>query len=243
MKKTLALILALTLCLSLAACVRSPAVPTAEAPASTAVPPKTDTEAPATEAPVTVAPTGAQEASLTHGTVDGNTYSNETLNIRFTVPEGWSFFTEEQIAAQNNLTVEMFEGTYAGEAVRQAGQLIDMVASKGDGSSANLVIQEAQALMTLYTDRQLFEIMQDTIKSQFENSGVELQTYEVLDLPAMGEDHAALHVVVNMSGFEVSQYQIWLRENPDYFGILSITSMDPELEPQTLLEGLARLHE
>ena len=210
--------------------------------APTGAPTEAPTEAPVTEAP-TEAPTEPAGSRLAHGTVDGNTYTNETLNIKFTIPEGWIFYTEEQIAAQTNFTMEMFEGTDAAEALRQAGQLIDMMASKGDGSNANLVIQESSSIMSLYSDKQLFELLKDTIAAQFENSGMEMATYEVLDLPALGEEHAALHLVIKMSGVEVSQYQIWLRDNPDYYGVLSVTSMDPEMEPQTLLDGLSRLHD
>ncbi len=266
MKPVLTAFLALCLLLSLTACAslalpstvvepetkaQETKAPETEAPApeteapTEAPAPETEapTEAPApeTEAP-TEAPTEEPAVGLTHGTVEGNSYTNETLNIRFTLPKGWVFYTEEQIAAQNNITVDMFQGTDVAEALQTNGQLIDMVASTSDGSNTNLVIQPAQELLSFYTDKQLFELMRETITTQFESAGMELKEYEILDVPALGKDQAALRMVVTMSGIEMTQYQIWLRENPDYLGVLTVTSMT-ELDAESLFDGLSRLHD
>ena len=218
-------------------------VPETEAPTE-ALAPETEapTEAPAPETDTpTEAPTEEPAVGLTHGTVEGNSYINETLNIRLTLPEGWIFYTEEQIAAQNNITVDMFQGTDVAEALQTIGQFIDMVASTSDGSNTNLVIQPAQELLSLYTDKQLFELMQETISTQFESAGVELKEYEILDFPALGKDQAALRMVFTMAGIEMTQYQIWLRENPDYLAILSVTSAT-QLDAESFFDGLSRLH-
>lgn len=235
MKRTLALILALVLCLSLTACVPVLPVPTTAQP-ETAAPTAAPTEA-ATEAPAT---TEAQETALAHGIVEGNTYTNETLNFKFTVPEGWIFYTEDQIAAQNNLTVEMFEGTAAADALKQNGQLIDMMAAKLDGSNASLVIQPAQAMMAIYSDKQLFELLEETYKAQFKSSGLEIKEYEVVEMPALGTEKSALRLVLEMSGVEMTEYQVWLRDNPDYYGVLTITTM-ADTEPEALMEGISNI--
>lgn len=237
MKKTLALILAVALCLSLTACVVNapvPELPSSETPVST----QARTEPPATEAPTEEAGT----PSL-HGVVEGNTYTNELLNFRITLPEGWVFYTEEQIAAQNNISAELFEGSDIAETIKEAGQMVDMMAVKGDGSNANLVIQPAQAVMNVYTDKQIFDLLEPTYKAQFSSSGMEIKEYETVEMPVLGQDRAALRIVIEMSGIQMTEYQIWLRDNPDYYGVLTVTSTENTASnTEALLEGVATIY-
>lgn len=245
MKKMLALTLALALCLSLTACTFKVSVPSLDNKETTAATePKTEapaTEAPSTEAPETEAPTEGEETVSIHGTVEGNTYTNKTLNVKFTVPDGWSFYTDEQIAEQNNQSAELFEGTDLAEAIKTAGQLVDMMAAKGDGSNANLVIQPAQAIMSTYTDKQIFELLEENYKAQFGSSGMEIKEYETVEMPALGEDRAALRMVIEMAGFQMTEYQIWLRDSEEYYGILTLTLLD-EADAEPLVEGISSLN-
>ena len=136
----------------------------------------------------------------------------------------------------------MFEGTDIAEVVRTGGQLIDMAATRADGSNANLVIQPSQAVLSLYTDQELFEMLENSFTSQYAAAGMEVVSYEILDVPALGEGKAALHIGVKMSSIEMAQYQVWLRDNPDFYGVLTITSKSNDLKPETVLEGLSSLH-
>ncbi len=103
------------------------------APAQTTVQTPSDTDAPETDAPETEAPetdapipvttaapapdtTAAPQTGLNHGVIEGNAYLNETLNLRIACPEGFSFYTEEQLAAQNSLTADLLEQTDISEA-------------------------------------------------------------------------------------------------------------------------------
>ena len=90
MKRLFALILALVLCLSLTACSGSlslgrPTAPASEAPAQSA----------ASTEPKTEAPTESAKPEGIHGIIEGNTYTNDALNFKFTLPEGWIYYTDE----------------------------------------------------------------------------------------------------------------------------------------------------
>lgn len=211
---------------------------TAEPVASTAAPTSAPTEAP-TETP---APTEALEPkALTHGTVEGNTYVNESLNFKFTVPDDWTFYSKEQIVQQNNIAVEMFDGTSIADMIGASGQMLDMMAFGPDNSNVNLIIQPAQAIMAAFTDRQLFEMLEDSYKIQFQSAGMEIKEYEVIDVPSLGEDSVALRMLLVMSGIEMTEYQIWLRDNPDYCGVFTVTTLG-KTETTSLLDGVSSVN-
>ncbi len=236
MKKLFALTLALVLCLSLTACSGSlslgrPTAPASEAPAQSTAPTEPKTEA----------PTESAKPEGIHGIIEGNTYTNDALNFKFTLPEGWIYYTDEQMAAQNNLSVEMFKDTDTAEAIKTAGQLMDMMATKSDGSNVNLVIQPAQVQMSTFTDKQLFDLLQENYKAQFASSGLEIKEYGTVDLPALGKDRSALRMVIEMSGVEMIEHQIWLRDGTDCYGVLTITSLDGS-GIEELISGISTAH-
>ena len=98
-----------------------------------------------------------------------------------------------------------------------------------------------KAIMSAYTDKQIFELLEENYKAQFSSSGMEIKEYEAVDIPALGEDKAALRMVIEMAGFEMTEYQIWLRDSEDYYGILTITLLD-EADAETLVGGISSLN-
>ena len=247
MKKTVALLLALALLLGLAACA-SP-LPTPSTAPETKAPetkaPETEapeTEAPETEAPETEAPaTEAPEADLTKGVVEGSVYTNESMNLRFEAPAGWHFYDEEQIAEANNMTAEMFEDTDVADAVAAAGQYMDLFAASATGlDNVNLIIQPNQPMLNLLTDRQIFETLEQNYRSQFASAGMEVKGYEVIEANFCGEEKTLLHLEMSMNGLTLSEYQVWVRSNPDYIGVLTISALNMD-DPQSLLDCFSKL--
>ena len=192
-----------------------------------------ETQAPATEAP--------EGEDLTHGTVEDGVYVNESLNLQIAGPEGWIFYDEEQIAAQNNLTMEAFEGTDMADAVSRSGQMMDMMVIDAVGNNANLMVQPAQALLAFYSDEQLYTLLEDTYRTQLEGSGMSLKTYEVQNYQVFGEERPILHLVLEMQGRTMDEYQLWIRDNASYTGILTLTLIQEE-SPQPFFDGISHLN-
>ena len=194
------------------------AAPTTEAPA-TAAP---TTEAPATEAPTTEAPAtqpAGQSSAL--GSMEGDSYVNEYLKFSFKRPNGWTFYTTEQIAQVNNITADMLKGTDTAELLKRTGQFTDMMASGGDGSTVNLLIQPNQASLDGFSDQQIFQLSEQTFKTQMQAAGMEVLSYEPITVQISGQDHDALHMVLKANGTELEEYQLWFRGSPEYMGVLT----------------------
>lgn len=259
MKRILTLLLALCLLLSLAACGVKPIdnatteapkteTPKTEAPATEA--PKTEapaTEAPATEAPATEAPateTPATEAHIAEGVrgvVSEDAYENEMLDLRIALPEGWVFYTDEQIAQVNNITAETLAGTDVAELIGKNGQFMDMMMAGSTGSNINLMLQPKQAVLDAYSDEQIFTLSEATFKAQFEAAGMEVKSFEPVEMQVGGETRTVLHIGMRTNGMELDEYQIWLRNEADYMGVLTLAIMDGS-DPQPILDGITKLN-
>lgn len=258
MKKLCMITLALCLLLSLAACSTEGKAPdakdtTAAAQTTSQTPSATDapeTDAPETEAPIpvtTAAPapdtTAAPQTGLNHGVIEGNAYLNETLNLRIACPEGFSFYTEEELAAQNSLTADLLEQTDISDLVKQNGQLIDMCMSSDSGNSANLVISPNNGSLKSVTDEQLISMMKDMLVEQYEKVGMHVVEAEVKTMQLFGSDKPVLVLDIEVNDTPIRMYQFFDREaSDDYYATNTITLFDEELDAQSIMDGYSRIH-
>ena len=255
MKKLYALLLALCLMLSLAACGSTPAPatssetpqPAAEAPAAetpAAEPAATEepesaapeTEEPAAEEPQAEAP--AQDGI--RGTLLEDAYENAPLNLRIARPAGWIFYSDEQIAQVNNVTAELMSGTDVADYLNKNGQFMDMIMADAVGNSLNLLLQPRQAALDLYSDEQIFTLSENTFRAQFSAAGMEISTFEPLTMQVGGQERTVLHMVL-AGDTEVDEYQIWYRTEADFMGILTLAIVDGS-DAQPILDGITALN-
>ena len=212
MKRCFVLILALVFCLSLTACSADPAE-----------------TAPASQEPEPATP-------LNRGAVNGNIYTNKSMKLRFDLPSGWSFYSEDEIAEINNMTKEMYESADLQDAVAASGQFIDFfAASSSNLDNVNLIIQPANAKVSDMTEREIFESSEESYRSQFAGAGMEIKTYEVLTAKFCGAEKAVLHMETAMSGITLQEYQLWIRTDPNYTAVVTVSSTSIT-DPQTILD-------
>jgi hypothetical protein len=187
---------------------------------------------------------GNEEPALDESKLSGETkesvYENEYLNLKVTLPAGWSFYDKDQIAAVNNMTVEAYEGTSVAESVSKAGQYMTMMMASPAGCSFNLLIQTKDKQYNLFTDEQLFTNSESEMKKQFESSGISMQKYEVLTLTIGGENRTVLHMILDF-GVLMDEYQLWYRtKNGNYMGVLTLAVPDGT-DPQPYLECIGTM--
>ena len=224
MKRLSMILLALCLMLALVACGEG------NQTSSTATTPET-TSAPETEN------AGTKEI---RGKVEGDAYINEYLNLRVDRPQGWAFYSEDQIAEMNGFTTEMFEGTDIADIVAEAGQSTDMMMSDGGSNSLNLIIQPSQSSLEKLTDEQIFQLSETTVEAQLTAVGWTIDKYEAVTMQVGGEERSVLHMAITASGVSFDEYQIWIRPSGDYMATLTLAAKDIEVQP--ILDGIKTLH-
>ena len=122
-------------------------------------------------APVETAPP-ATEPAFSFGKTAANTYKNDFLGISCTLPEEWTFYTDQQILEMNSLTGEFLDEETA-KLVEDAAIIYDMMAVKQeDGSTISVNLEKLSAVQLLALDIQAsLEAQIDTIISTYENMG------------------------------------------------------------------------
>ena len=121
--KKLAILLALVMVLSLAACNRTPSN-------DPAAPPTTTTTAPLV------------------GENDGVTYKNAHFGIAFAPADGWDLFDADEIADRNLPILAMDEGESYADAVNRAKEFYDMYAVQE--STGNTIAVRVENMATMY---------------------------------------------------------------------------------------------
>ena len=220
-------IIALVLLLSLALCLT--ACDDKTTPSETKAPVARDTRAPETQAAGT-------EGSL-HGVLTDDAYVNDMLKLRVDKPEGWTFFTEEQIAASNNLTGSMLN-TDVAALLEQNGQVIDMMVSNETGSNnLNLLLQPDNPALDAYSDAEVFELSESAFRIQLKSAGMEISSYESATMKVGGKERTVLCLVLDYSGTEIREYQIWCRSKQTYMGVLTLAITNGS-DPQPILDKI-----
>lgn len=143
------------------------------------------------------------------GTVDGKTYRNEFLGLSFTIPDGWTFYTQEQILQLNQLTSNMVSEEIA-EALENANVVYDMFAQElTTGSSINVVLekQSAEIIETLDIKNAL-ELQVPTIKATYTGIGYTDINTEYQKVTLDGKEFDALYLTAKLNGTDMYCYAI-----------------------------------
>lgn len=245
MKRLLSLVLLVCMLAALAACATKAKV--AEAPILTepeTTEPETDAPAqPPTDPPAPPETGEDDDPALTHGTVVDDVYTNETLNLRVALADGFIFFDDAQIAMMSGMSEAMFKGTDLAKEVAKAGQMIDMVMANPYGSTLSLMVQPSQIMLENATDEDIFNLSRSTVYMQAEAGGMTVKSYETVKMQLFGEEKLVLHMVLTMKGIDVEEYQVWIREKGKPFFAIANIALQGDVDPQSILDCISRLHE
>ena len=141
MKKLLAILLALAMVMSLAACGSEPADDDKkdkdnkkEVVETTEEPTEEETTEPVTE---------ENPEQICRGVINGDAYVNPYIGLKFTKPSEWTYSTDEEIAATLGIGLEALNAPdgYA-ELLEEMGSVYDMRVEDGDGISSVMVLIE-----------------------------------------------------------------------------------------------------
>jgi hypothetical protein len=239
MKKLIALLLALTMVLALAACggekkdkdhepeknTKPTTEATAEPTTEPTVEPTTEpTVAPTTE-PATEPATEPQVEETLQGIQDGNTYTNSLLGLTFTAPEGWGLADNSQLAqilgmSADALTPENFQRT-----LDTAGVAMILYAASADGLvNVNVVLENlARSNAQDITEEQYVQATKDIVIATMENAGAENLEYESGALSFAGAAHYAVAMQGTIGGVDLYEAQVYIKCG-DYMACFTVAS-------------------
>ena len=167
---------------------------------------------------------GKEELSL--GEVTGTKYESEFIGIGYTLPEGWEFYTDEEIAELNNYTGNLAGKDYQ-DLIKNASIVYDMMAAS-PSQTDNVVVtleKKPQATIDKLDLAASFEASFSVVKSTYENMGYKNVSHEVSTITISGNTVPCMHVSATYAGMTMNQTSIMFKCN-GYIATIAVTTMD-----------------
>ena len=205
LKKILAILLALTLVLALAACGSEPKGNiTPDNGAATPAPADEPENTPEPE------PEPEPEDEVELGSMNGGTYENSFVGIGCKLDYTWTYYSDEEILQMNGLVADSIDDEKLAEQLRGSDSFYDMVAANEEGSSVNVVLENLGLLYGHTLDAGGYiDIALKSLDSQLASMGVNVSACEKVSFDFCGEKTDGIYIFGTMSvnGMEIEMYQ------------------------------------
>lgn len=167
--------------------------------------------------------TEEQKAEFSMGEWKGNTYSNEFLGLKFNLPQGWAYSSDEEIAQMMNVGAELLndDQKIAAELAKLTSVYYMVANNPNTGDSVSILSEKPMMDVTA-------EYYLDQLKTQL--AAVESMNYEIGDTSkekVSGKEFETLTVTASMSGIEVAQ-KYYVCKMDEYFVCIIATSTSGE---------------
>lgn len=133
--------------------------------------------------------------TISFGTVEDNTYWNESISLGCTLDENWYFLTMEEILEVNGYAFGQLEGEI-GERLQNAENFTCMYAINYEtNASVNVGIEKLNVIHALaLSEKKYAEIAVDSLLEALGQMGAENLTYEIIEIEIDGEKHAGIQL-------------------------------------------------
>lgn len=162
------------------------------------------------------------------GSTSGDKYENEFLGLGFTLPESFSYKSEQEMRKLNSMTSDIIGEEYE-KLVREAELLYAMYAGNPDSSeNVNILLQnvDADALKNISVT-EYFEKVLPSVKTSLEGLGATDIQHEVGKINIDGTDYDCLEITSKYGEVDLYQTQIvCIKDN--YIGTITVTARDEE---------------
>lgn len=177
-----------------------------------------------------------EEKEFSQGSLKGTKYENEFIGIGVEIPNDWSFYSDEQMKELNKLT-EDYYSEEAKEAIKNADVIYDMFAANADGSNnINIVLEKHTVLKIAAMDLEK-EVPKtfDAMKQTYENMGADSFEAEMDDIEIENEEFTSAKYATVISGVTLYQRQIFIKCGK-YLATVTVTATS-EAELENLSES------
>ncbi len=162
------------------------------------------------------------DAGYPAATLTADTYSNEAINLKMTVPSDWTLYTEQQLADNynGNLTEPgTGDGFYEAYAQMTSG-----------GNNVSIIVQDASGQRDLIKSmgiKVFTEMASEGIQEALEGAGATDINYGLIDIDFPLDDFACIGSTCSLQGIPIVQKQlVFLVGN--YLYTITITAFDEE---------------
>lgn len=146
------------------------------------------------------------------GTVEGNVYTNESMGIQVTFPEGCVMYSDEEIAQVVGNGSDIMEDAYDSDVVENsiAGTIYDVIAVTADQSAnIQIVMEDTKATTGINLTAETYaQAMVNTLKTTYESAGITISEPTVSEETLGGVDFAVVSLSANGMTQEYYAHQV-----------------------------------
>lgn len=143
----------------------------------------------------------AEQVTAERGIFEGNVYTNKSMGIQATFPEGCTMYNDEEIEQVVGAGSKVMEDAYDSEAVENSlsGTIYDVIAVNADQTANIQIVMEdtASTVGMKLSAEQYVQAMTINIEKAYESAGVEMGEPEVSEENLGGLDFSVVTVAVN----------------------------------------------
>lgn len=146
----------------------------------------------------------ATESNVSLGTTTGQTYYNEFLGLGCTIPDDWTFYTEEQILEMNNLALGLIDSEIA-QQIKNATIIYDMTAVNSDSlQNININMEKLNSIALAYGVENLLSRQIDSVKTVYQNAGYTNINITTTKVTVDGQEFHALKTTAKLQGYSTN---------------------------------------
>ena len=181
------------------------------------------------------------------GVMGDDGYTNEYFGVGMELPEGWTFFSDEELAQMLDVTLKVIDDEKLTEmmtaALEDAGAVTNMAAKDKLGmKNVNMRLTKVEdKILLALSEEDILRYSIDTVKDMLESAGYEDLELEIGETEFAGENKSILYITGKLYDLPVYQGEVLLM-GEEYYAILTFTSvmddaLDEVIEPWYTLEA------
>ena len=144
-----------------------------------------------------------QNNGFSVGTIQGNRYESDFIGLAFSCPPGWTMLTAEQIQQRNEQTLGMIGDDYA-QAIQNASIVYEMAAaSSNQTDNISINLEKLSGVYVAITAKEYLELSEAGLKQALQNMGmIDVET-EIDTVFIAGQKRDCVRVTAQYNGIPV----------------------------------------
>ena len=156
-----------------------------------------------------------------HGSTEGNIYTNESIGLKFTKPDKWTFATESEIANIMNIAAEEFDIEEMLEQGKTATIVEFLAMDRTTGNNVSMNFENLEkSNSTLISEKKYIEYSKEKMQEQFKSHGYEFG--EIKDAKLGNVNFKTFEATCKYNGVSMKQ-QMYIKKYGSYMAVITIT--------------------
>ena len=173
--------------------------------------------------------TTATETTFGIGAIEGNVYANKFFGIEFALPEGFSFYSANQLADMNAATANANNNQAVVEAHEGGSAFFDMGATSENDPNGSIVMHITGPDAAAPDEAGYFAAAKDKIINQLKDAGVTVKSSETGTYTnrKTGDEFTAMKLAIELQGVSMYEEVICIKAD-DYYMTATATATDED---------------